>query len=100
MSKTNLHEVAKALPGAWRSLVVGKAGGANIKVLRMDSAAYPDDVHVYAEALIVLEGRLNLQFAHELVTVGPGEVFVVPPGVAHAVAPGSHGTLVIIDADA
>jgi hypothetical protein len=33
--KTNLNEVAGALPAAWRSVVIGQAGGANIK-----SAAY------------------------------------------------------------
>jgi uncharacterized RmlC-like cupin family protein len=41
---------------------------------------------------------LNLQLVHDVVAVGPGEVFIVPPGLPHAVAHGSHGTLVIIDA--
>jgi quercetin dioxygenase-like cupin family protein len=67
-------------------------------VLRMDSATYPNEVHAYPEALIVLKGRLNLQLVHDVVAVGPGEVFIVPPGLPHAVAHGSHGTLVIIDA--
>ena len=33
----------------------------------------------------------------EVTEVNAGEVFIVPAGVPHAVAPGSHGTLVIID---
>lgn len=97
MSKTNLNEFAGALPAAWRSAAIGTAGGANVKVLRMDSSAYPDEVHDYAEALIVLKGQLNLQLAGEVVAVGAGEVFIVPAGRPHAIAPGSHGTLMIVD---
>ena len=39
--------------------------------------------------------RLDLQ--GQVTEVQAGEVFIVPAGVPHAVAPGSHGTLVIID---
>ena len=38
-----------------------------------------------------------LDIGGDLVRVGPGELYVVPAGVPHAVAPGSHGTLVILD---
>ena len=41
------------------------------------------------------EMRLALQ--GQVTEVNAGEVFIVPAGVPHAVAPGSHGTLVIID---
>jgi quercetin dioxygenase-like cupin family protein len=97
MSKTNLSQQAAALPDAWRSTVIGRAAGANVKVLRMDGQAYPNEVHPFDEALLVLEGQMNLDFAGEVVTVGAGEVYIVPAGVPHAVAPGSTGTLVIID---
>lgn len=97
VEKINLAARAAELPQAWRSLVVGKAAGANVKVLRMDSAAYPDEVHEFDEALLVLEGQMNLELDGAITEVGAGEVFLVPAGVPHAVAPGSHGTLVIID---
>jgi mannose-6-phosphate isomerase-like protein (cupin superfamily) len=97
MSKTNLTQRAATLPDAWRSTVVGRAAGANIKVLRMDGQAYPNEVHAFDEALLVLEGQMHLDFAGQVVTVGAGEVYIVPAGVPHAVAPGSAGTLVIID---
>ncbi len=97
MHKTNLNQHAAALPDAWRSTVVGRAAGANVKVLRMDGQAYPNEVHPFDEALLVLDGQMNLDFAGEVVTVGAGEVYIVPAGVPHAVAPGSTGTLVIID---
>ena len=39
----------------------------------------------------------HLALQGQVTEVNAGEVFIVPAGVPHAVAPGSHGTLVIID---
>lgn len=97
ISKIGLLEAARALPSAWKSTVLGQAAGANVKVLRMDGAAYPDESHDFDEALLVLDGQMNLTIQGNQVEVSAGEVFIVPAGVPHAVAPGSHGTLVIID---
>ncbi|XAH23734.1 cupin domain-containing protein [Xylophilus sp. GW821-FHT01B05] len=97
MSHTNLLALAQANPQAWTSRICGQAAGANLKVLRMDAAAYPDESHDFDEALLVLDGCMNLDIHGEVVAVRSGEVFIVPAGVPHAVAPGSHGTLVIID---
>jgi hypothetical protein len=35
--KTNLNEVAGALPAAWRSVVIGQAGGANVNMGQMSA---------------------------------------------------------------
>ena len=97
MSKTNLTEQAAALKEAWHSVVVGRAAGANVKVLRMDGRSYPNEVHDFEEALLVLDGTMNLDIGNKVVQAHSGEVYFVPSGLAHAVAPGSEGTLVIID---
>ncbi len=83
-AKIDLLAAARALPATWRSRVVGRA-------------AYPDETHDFDEALLALEGQMNLELQGRRIEVGAGEVFIVPAGVPHAVAPGSHGTLVIID---
>ncbi|XDF35521.1 cupin domain-containing protein [Paracidovorax avenae] len=95
--KIDLLAEARALPVTWRSRVVGRAADANFKIVRMDDAAYPDETHDFDEALLVLEGQMNLDLQGRRIEVGAGEVFIVPAGIPHAVAPGSHGTLVIID---
>ncbi|MGN6312197.1 MAG: cupin domain-containing protein [Rhodanobacteraceae bacterium] len=100
MGKTNLPALAASLPTAWRSKVGGQAAGANFKVVRMDGSGYPDEAHDFDEALLVLDGRMNLRFGDRTVEVAGGEVYIVPAGTPHSVAPGSHGTLVIIDRDA
>lgn len=98
MSKVDLKSFAASLPQAWRSSIVGRPGGANLKVVRMDGSAYPEEVHAFDEALLVLDGRMNLQIQGQTACVAAGEVFIVPAGVPHAVAPDSSGTLIIVDA--
>lgn len=97
MSHKNLVSVARALPAAWRSTVLDIAAGAQVKVLRMDESTYPDETHEFDEALIVLEGQMNLEIHGDVIAVKAGEMYVVPAQTPHAVAAGSHGTLVIID---
>jgi mannose-6-phosphate isomerase-like protein (cupin superfamily) len=95
--KINCLQRAASLGTAWRSTVVGQAAGANFKVLRMDAQAYPNESHEFDEALLVLDGQMNLSIQGQIVEVAAREVFIVPAGVPHAVAPGSFETLVIID---
>lgn len=96
----DLKGMAAESPAAWKSTIFGKVASANLKVLRMDECAYDAETHEYAEALIVLDGCMHLSIADRTVTVKAGEVFVVPPGLHHGVAPGSHGTLLIVDPSA
>lgn len=96
----NLQSIALSIPDSWRSKIVGKVAGTNVKVVRMDGRAYPNEEHPFNEALLVVEGQMNLQLGDRVIPVKSGEVYIVPAGIAHAVAPGSHGTLVIIDSDA
>jgi quercetin dioxygenase-like cupin family protein len=82
---------------AWKSTILAKVGNANIKVMRMDSTPYPDESHDYPEGLLVVDGQLNLKVGSDKITVRAGEIFIVPVGIAHSVASGSIGTLVIFD---
>ena len=95
-SPIDLARAAAQLPQAWASTVLGDANGARVKVLRMDGSDYADELHDYAEALLVLDGRMNLRVRGEPVPVLAGEVVVIPAGTVHGVAAGSHGTLVVI----
>lgn len=97
MNKTDLRQTAAQLHAAWHSTVIGRAGGAQLKVLRMDGQPYAAECHPFDEALLVLEGELRLDMGDEVLPVRAGEVVVVPAGQPHAVARGSWGTLVIVD---
>jgi len=75
MSKVDLLSVSSELATSWRSVVVGKAAGANIKVLKMDGAEYPNESHSFDEALLVIEGVMNLHLHGQTVEVSAGEVY-------------------------
>jgi mannose-6-phosphate isomerase-like protein (cupin superfamily) len=97
MSLVDFNAFAASLPEAWKSSIVGHVGPARIKVLKMDEQAYGEETHDYNEGLIVASGELRLQVEGETVVVGSGQMYLAQAGVAHAVLPGSHGTLVIVD---
>lgn len=88
---------AQNLTTTWKSSVVGQVGPARIKVLRMDEQAYAEETHDYNEVLLVISGQLRLRINGEAIEVQPGQMYLAEAGVAHAVLPGSTGTLVIID---
>lgn len=97
MPQLDLLEIAKNLPNAWSSTILGKMGNAQFKVLRMDGAAYPDERHSFSEVLLVLDGQLNLVIDGQTHVVKTGEAYIVPENTPHSVAQGSFGTLVILD---
>ncbi|WP_371497258.1 cupin domain-containing protein [Kitasatospora sp. NBC_00374] len=97
MHVIDLVETAEGLPQAWRSRLLGRVGTAGVKVLRMDELGVEEERHTGAEALLVLDGRLELTVNGRPISVGPGELFLVPPGIPHTVRPGSRGTLVVVD---
>ncbi|MER6443751.1 cupin domain-containing protein [Streptomyces venezuelae] len=99
MRTVDLAETAAGLAQAWSSRRLGTVGAACVKVLRMDELPVEEEVHDAAEALLVLDGRLELEVDGSPVSVRAGELFMVAAGTAHAVRPGSRGTLVIVETD-
>ncbi|UKY51321.1 cupin domain-containing protein [Streptomyces inhibens] len=97
MNPVDVVAAVDALPHAWKARPLGRVGTASVKALRMSELPLAEERHAAAEALLVLDGRLELSVAGEPVSVGPGEIHWVPAGVRHAVRPGSHGTLVILE---
>ncbi|MFC9970493.1 cupin domain-containing protein [Spirillospora sp. NPDC127200] len=97
MNLINLVETAAGLPDAWSSRELARVGTACVKVLRMNEMPLQEEAHPASEALLVLDGRMELLVDGAVVPVGPGEMCVVPAGTKHAVAAGSEGTLVIVE---
>ncbi|MFJ6486416.1 MULTISPECIES: cupin domain-containing protein [unclassified Streptomyces] len=97
MTLINLMDTARDLPGGWRSLVLGEVGTACVKVLRMDEMPVEPESHAAAEALLVLDGQLQLEVGGRSISVRAGELYMIPAGAIHAVGPDSWGTLVIVE---
>lgn len=97
MSHIRLVDSAQQLPQPWSSSVLATFGNANLKLVRMDARAYPEECHDYAEGLLVLDGEMRLQVGASVTSVQAGEIYIVPAGIVHSVAAGSRGTLLILD---
>lgn len=97
MQKIDLIKTANALPHAWRSHIVGAVGPARLKLVRMDALQYAEEVHEYNEALVVIDGKMELLLAGRQQTVTAGELIMVAACTPHSIAAGSYGTLLIVD---
>ena len=93
----DLNTIARNLPDAWSSKILGQVNSARIKILRMNEMAYANEVHDYNEGLLVLSGRMILEVSGKTIVLESGQMYMVEAGVSHAVLPGSCGSLVIID---
>lgn len=99
MTEIDLIAAARDLPEVWRSHIVGRTGNARIKLLRMDASTHAEETHDYSEALLVLQGRLELSVAGQRRTIDAGELLMVNAHQPHAICAGSSGILLIIDSD-
>lgn len=99
MAHTNLIEAAAQLQQAWTSKLIGTVGSTRIKLICMDDTTYPAESHDYTEGLLVLDGQMMLNVEGQRMRVGSGEIYLVPAGVRHHVDAGSHGALLILDAE-
>jgi quercetin dioxygenase-like cupin family protein len=59
-------------------------------------ASPPLHTHPQDESYVVLEGRMSVQAAEQVAELGPGDVMVVPRGVAHSFAVRSDTARVLV----
>lgn len=67
----------------WQPRVLLELNDYQIKIVRIEGDFIWHDHPETDEAFIVLEGSLRIDFRDGSVTVGPGEMFVVPKGKEH-----------------
>src|SRR5579863_489610 len=67
----------------WQPKVIAELNDYQFKVVRIEGDFVWHDHPETDEAFIVLDGTLRIDFRAGSVTVGPGEMVVVPKGVEH-----------------
>jgi len=67
----------------WQPKVVAEMNDYQFKIVRLAGDFIWHDHQDTDETFIVLDGTLRIDFRDGAVTVGPGEMFVVPKGVEH-----------------
>ena len=67
----------------WQPKVVAEMNDYQFKVVKLQGDFIWHDHKDTDEAFIVIEGTLRIDFRDGSVTLGPGEMYVVPKGVEH-----------------
>ena len=79
----NLLEKIGKIDAQWQPRVVAELNDYQFKVVRIEGDFIWHDHKDTDEAFLVLEGTLRIDFRDGSVTLGPGELYVVPRGVEH-----------------
>lgn len=79
----NFAEKLSLLPGPWQPRVIAELNEIQFKIVRIEGDFIWHDHPETDEAFLVLDGVLRLDFRDGAVSIGPGEMFVVPRGKEH-----------------
>jgi mannose-6-phosphate isomerase-like protein (cupin superfamily) len=83
MDVVNLREKLASFEETWVPKIVGELNGQHVKVAKLEGE-YVWHAHANEdEMFLVVDGELELQLRDRVVTLGPGEFFIVPRGVEH-----------------
>lgn len=96
---TNLAVATECLPlSGWKSLVLGEAGNARVKLFKVDPGGLPQETHfAWSESLIMIEGEIQVELNGSMHKVCAGEHIHIPAGQPHAICPGGRGHFLLID---
>ncbi len=83
LTKVNLAEKLAKVPELWSPRIVAQVDGVDVKVGRMQGE-FVWHAHAHEDELfLVIEGEMTIELRDGEVTLGPGELLVVPKGVEH-----------------
>ena len=81
--KVNLAEKLGQFSEHWSPRIVAHYNGNDIMVVKVDGEfvwhSHPDTDDFF----LVIDGELDIELRDRTVTLGPGELFVVPTGIEH-----------------
>ena len=79
----NFAEKLSLFSDQWQPRVIAELNDYQFKIVRIEGDFIWHDHKETDEAFIVLEGTLRIDFRDGSITLGPGEMVVVPKGVEH-----------------
>jgi mannose-6-phosphate isomerase-like protein (cupin superfamily) len=79
----NFSEKLSKITDLWQPRVIAEMNDYQFKVVRIEGDFIWHDHPETDEAFIVLSGQLRIDFHDRAVSIGLGEMFVVPKGVEH-----------------
>jgi mannose-6-phosphate isomerase-like protein (cupin superfamily) len=83
MQAVNLSEKLSAFSDLWQPRTVGQFNGHDLMVVKVKGEFVWHEHADTDDFFLVLKGRITIQMKDGDVTLGRGELFVVPKGVQH-----------------
>jgi mannose-6-phosphate isomerase-like protein (cupin superfamily) len=83
MKAINLSDKLSSFTDYWQPRVVGQFNGHDLMVVKVKGEFVWHKHDDTDDFFLVLSGRITIQLRDGAVTLGPGEIFVVPKGVEH-----------------
>jgi mannose-6-phosphate isomerase-like protein (cupin superfamily) len=83
VSAVNLSEKLSQIADPWRPRIVAAVNDCQVKLVKLRGEFVWHAHDAEDELFLVLEGTLRMRFRDGDVTLGPGELIVVPRGVEH-----------------
>jgi mannose-6-phosphate isomerase-like protein (cupin superfamily) len=97
LAVVNLSEKLGRFDDLWNPKIVAQLDGTHVKVVKLHGEfvwhAHADE----DELFLVLNGRLRIELRDGEVTLGPGELVVIPKGVEHRPVAEEEVHLVLIE---
>lgn len=83
MNQVNLEEKLSTFSEHWQPRTVGQFNGHDLMVVKAKGEFVWHKHDETDDFFLVLKGRLTIELRDPSVSLGPGEIFVVPKGVEH-----------------
>lgn len=81
----------------WRPKIVAQANGQDIRLVKTQGV-FPWHSHTQAEEVFLCwRGQFRVEFRDRVVTLGPGDLVVVPRGVEHRTASDEEAEVMIFE---
>ncbi len=93
----DLREKAALLPGLWQPGIVAQLNDYQLKIVRVQGDFVWHDHPDTDEAFLVVDGSLRIDLPGGSVTLGPGQLFVVPAGMHHKPYAETETTVLLIE---
>ncbi len=95
--KVALEEKFAAFREHWRPKIVAQLNGQDVRVVKVQGV-FPWHRHADAEEMfLVWKGEFRVEFRDRVVTLKPGELFVVPRGVEHRTAADAEAEVILFE---
>ena len=79
----NLLEKFALFDDYWNPRIIGEMNGQHIKIAKINGEFVWHSHADEDELFVVVQGRLSMDFRDRTVTMGPGELLLVPRGTEH-----------------